>query len=79
MFDIRQEKDSPFYTGIFEGPDGKRREFSTKSVISSVARHIVICWVLLSLAAQNRILTKRQFMDVAKKLYLLQRVSKFPM
>jgi hypothetical protein len=78
MFDIRQEKGSSFYTGIFDGPDGKSREFSTKSVISSVARHIVICWVLLSLAAQNRILTKRQFMDVAKKLYHIATGVKIP-
>lgn len=78
MFDVRQENGSPFFTGIFQGPDGKTREFSTKSVFHSVAQQIVICWVILSLAARNRILTKRQFMDVAKTLYYVATGTKIP-
>ena len=78
MIDIRQENGSPFFTGIFEGPDGKSKEFSTKSVIRAVAQRIAMCWVLLSLAAQNRILTKRQFMEVAKVLYHIATGIKIP-
>jgi hypothetical protein len=37
-----------------------------------------MCWVLLSLAAQSRILTKRQYMDVAKKLYHIATGIKIP-
>jgi hypothetical protein len=78
MIDVRQEKGSPFFTGIFEGPDGKSKEFSTKSVFRSVARYIVMTWVILSLAAQSRILTKRQYFDVAKKLYHIATGIKIP-
>src|ERR1035438_4395451 len=78
MFDVRQEKGSPFFTGIFQGPDGKSKEFSTKSVVRSVAQTIVMCWVLLSLAAKNRIMTKRQYMEVAKMLYYTATGIKIP-
>ena len=78
MFDVRQENGSPFFTGIFQGPDGKNREYSTKSVIRSVAQQIVMCWMLLSLAARNRIMTKRQYMEVAKTLYYIATGTKIP-
>ena len=78
MFEVRQENGSPFFTGIFQAPDGKNREYSTKSVIRSVAQQIVMCWVLLSLAARNRIMTKRQYMEVAKTLYYIATGTKIP-
>jgi integrase len=78
MFEVRQEHGSPFFTGVFPGPDGKQKEFSTKSLVRSVAQRIVMCWLLLSLAAHNRIMTKRQFMAVAKTLYYMATGIKIP-